>query len=637
MATKALARRGGKGLYPKGPVVQQSTGRKAPVRTYQDLLKNEHDVALFEFYMTSQLALVNPDTGNITRIGKPGIYSGVSASPDGKYLLVQCVHRPFSFLVTSRSFPRKIAVLDLAGTQVHEICDLPLAENVPIGGVPTGRRSVSWMATEDATLYWAEALDGGNPKSEVPYRDKVMVQMAPFQEAPAEWARTKERFAGVSFAERGDLALLSEFSRKERLARTWLVSPKNLRRKPALLFERSTQDAYGDPGRPLTKRSLRGKGVLRQVGDAILMSGQGASPKGNRPFLDVWHLGTNTKHRLFHCREGMMESVVGLLEEDAGNVLVRHESPTEVPNYFAVDLKTGKRRALTHFTDPTAEITKNIKGTLVNYQREDGIPLSGTLYLPPNHRPGQRHPALVWAYPREYKSRRDAGQVRGSPYRYTRLSGTSPLLMTLAGYAVLNGATMPIVGPTRTANDTFVPQLVAGGKAAVDKLCELGVAMRDRVAIAGHSYGAFMTANLLAHSDLFRAGIARSGAYNRTLTPFGFQNERRTYWEAPHIYFNMSPFMHAQKIDEPLLLIHGVMDNNSGTFPIQSRRLFHAVKGHGGTVRLVMLPFESHGYRARESVLHTVAETVDWLDRHVKNAGPRPPKAIEATSIRDKK
>jgi dipeptidyl aminopeptidase/acylaminoacyl peptidase len=620
---------------PKGPIVQESSGRRAPVRTYQDLLRDEHDVALYEFYVTSQLALVDPDTGTIKKIGAPGIYSGASASPDGRYLLIRRQHRPFSFLVTSRSFPQEIVVWDLAGNVVRKVTDMPLAENVPIGGVLTGRRRVLWIPTEDATLYWAEALDGGNPRTQVPHRDKVMVQQAQSKAPPAEWTRTKERFAGVSFGERGDLALLSEFSRKERQTRTWKVYPRNLAKKPELLLERSAQDAYGDPGRPLMKRSPRGKGVIRQLGDAILLKGDGASPQGDRPFLDLWHLDTNKKERLFHCRAGTLESVASLLTEDASRILVRHESPTEVPNYLALDTKTGNRQALTHFTDPTARITKNIKGTLIKYQRKDGVPLSGTLYLPPDHREGQKHPALVWAYPREFKSRRDAGQVRGSPYRYTRLSGTSPLLLTLAGYAVFNGATMPIVGPTRTANDTFVKQLVASGKAAVDKLVQMGVADGDRIAIAGHSYGAFMTANLLAHSDLFRAGIARSGAYNRTLTPFGFQNERRTYWEAPDIYFKMSPFMHAPKINEPLLLIHGVMDNNSGTFPIQSRRLFHAVKGSGGTARLVMLPFESHGYRARESVLHTVAETVDWLDQHVKNAAPRPAKAVEATGIKD--
>jgi len=621
---------------PKGPIIQESTGRRAPVRTYQDLLEDEHDAALYEHYMTSQLAVVEPAKGTIQKIGSPGIYSDVSPSPDGRYLLASRIHRPFSYLVTSRSFPTETFVWDIDRKSKQVLVDQPLAENVPIGGVVVGRRGVSWMSTEDATLFWAEALDDGDPLKEAAHRDKVMVQKAPFRGKPTEWVQTKDRFAGISFCEGGDVAVLTEFSRKERTARSWRVSPRALTQKPALLFERSSQDAYSDPGRPMMKASARGQAVLRQLGDAVLMSGRGSSPKGDRPFLDLWHVaGDGSKQRIFHCGEGVYETVAGLLAPDGSRLLISRESPTDVPNYYELDTKTGKRRQLTKFTDPTRELTRNIKGTLITYQRADGIPLSGTLYLPPDHRQGQRHPVLVWAYPREFKSRNDAGQLRGSPYRYTRLGGTSPLLLTLAGYAVFNNATMPIVGPVRTANDTFIEQLVASAQAAVDKVVALGVGDPDRFAIAGHSYGAFMTANLLAHSDLFRAGVARSGAYNRTLTPFGFQNERRTFWEAPEVYFRMSPFMHAPKINEPLLLIHGVVDNNSGTFPIQSKRLYHAVKGHGGKIRLVWLPHESHGYRARESVLHTMAETVAWLDKYVKNA-PKRRNPIGAANIEKK-
>jgi dipeptidyl aminopeptidase/acylaminoacyl peptidase len=188
------------------------------------------------------------------------------------------------------------------------------------------------------------------------------------------------------------------------------------------------------------------------------------------------------------------------------------------------------------------------------------------------------------------------------------------------GYAVFDDPSMPIIGEgDKEPNDSFVKQLVMSAEAAVNKLVELGIADRRKIAIGGHSYGAFMTANLLAHSDLFAAGIARSGAYNRTLTPFGFQREERTYWEAPEVYYNMSPFMHADKINEPMLMIHGHADNNSGTFPIQSERMFAAMKGHGGKARLVMLPHESHGYRARESILHVLWETDQLLENYVKN------------------
>jgi dipeptidyl aminopeptidase/acylaminoacyl peptidase len=128
-----------------------------------------------------------------------------------------------------------------------------------------------------------------------------------------------------------------------------------------------------------------------------------------------------------------------------------------------------------------------------------------------------------------------------------------------------------------------------------------------------------MTANLLTHSRLFAAGIAESGAYNRTLTPFGFQNERRSYWEAPEIYNRMSPFMNADKVKDPMLLIHGMADNNSGTFPIQSESYYAALKGFGATVRLVLLPDESHGYAARESILHKHWEVLNWMNKYVRD------------------
>lgn len=615
---------------PAGPVTQQTSGGKAPVRTFQDLLQNRHDEALFAYYTTSRLAFVDAKTGDTSVIGDPRIVAGVSPSPDGRFLLLTEIVRPFSYLVTARSFPRRISVVDRAGRRVREIADVPLADKVPIGGVRTGRRRVRWMPTVDATLTWLEALDGGDPRRKAEHRDKLMVLAAPFRSEPREWARTPDRVGGrrrggISYGERGDFAFIQTHDRRKRRLRLYRANPRKLDERLALIHERSSQDAYGDPGRPLMKRSRRGHDVILQYGDQIYLRGSGASPQGDRPFLDRWNLASGAKERLFRSAEGSYEQVTRLLADDASRILVRSESRTETPNYLLV--ADGKRTALTSFQDPRAAFTSRIRKQLLHYERADGVKLSGTLYLPLDHEEGRRLPLLVWAYPREYTSKGDAGQVRGSPHRYVRLSGTSPLLLTLVGYAVLYNAALPVVGPTRTANDTFVEQLVLGAKAAIDEVVGMGVADPERCAISGHSYGAFMTANLLAHSDLFRAGVARSGAYNRTLTPFGFQNERRTFWEAPHVYFAMSPFMHAHKINEPLLMIHGMADNNSGTFPMQSKRLFHAVKGNGGVARLVMLPHESHGYRARESILHCMAETIDWLDTHVKNAGSMPAKS----------
>jgi len=610
---------------PPGPNVQESDGVRAPVRTYQDLLGDAHDEALFAYYTTSQLAVIDPADGSVEHIGEPRQWTSVRPSPDGRFFLTTALSGETSYLVTYRSFPKRVSVLARDGQEVYRLADLPMAENVPIGGVLPGPRGVQWIPTEPHTLVWAEALDDGDPAAQVPHRDRLMVHDLAEKSPPSEWHRLEHRYRSTQFGD-GDIALVSEFDRDTRWSRTWIAHPRRAAKPATPLFDRSTQDAYGDPGRPLTRTLANGFGVLAADDGKLFFSGSGASPEGDRPFLDRYQVGGADQRgdkldRLFHCRSGYYETVVAMLTRDGGQLLIRRESTDVFPNYVVVDQTSGSETQLTQMTDPTKELTKKITKKLLTYDRADGVPLSATLYLPPDHRPGQRLPFLVWAYPREYNSASNAGQMRGSQHRYTRISGTSPLLLALHGYAVMHNAAMPIVGPVETANDTFVEQLVAGAKAAIDAAVKEGVADPDRAAIAGHSYGAFMTANLLAHSDLFRAGVARSGAYNRTLTPFGFQNERRTYWEAPEVYFAMSPFMHAPKINEPLLLIHGEVDNNSGTFPVQSKRLFHAVKGQGGTARLVMLPFESHGYRARESVMHCMAETVDWLDQHVKRAG----------------
>jgi dipeptidyl aminopeptidase/acylaminoacyl peptidase len=606
---------------PTGPVIQESSGKVSPVRTFQDLLENAHDETLFEYYCTSQPAFVDTQTGRVTPFGKPALYSSLQPAPDGEHLLVSCTRRPYSYLLPASAFPREVEVWDRTGKVVHKLASLPLADQVPIEGVPTGPRASHWRPTAPATLVWVEALDDGDPKKKVPHRDRVLMLKAPFTAAPTELARTEHRYAGLTWGETGGLALLRDYDRERRWSRTFLLTADQPDQPPRLIWDRSVQDRYNDPGTPVTRTLPTGHRVLWQDGDVLFLDGQGASPRGDRPFLDRLDLKTLQTKRLFHCADGCYEEVVALVAPDGSQFITRHESPTDPPNYF-LRATDGTKKPLTQFPDPAPQL-RGIKKQLVTYRRADGVPLSFTLYLPPGYPAGQRLPTVLWAYPREYNDPSTAGQVAGSPYRFTTISGPSHLFFLLQGYAVLDGATMPVVGPPDKANDTFIEQIVASAQAAIDKAVELGVTDRDRVGVGGHSYGAFMTANLLAHSDLFRAGIARSGAYNRTLTPFGFQNERRTLWEAPDVYAKMSPFLHAHKITEPLLLIHGEADNNPGTFPIQSERLYHAIRGHGGTVRYVVLPHESHGYAARESVEHTLYEMLAWFDKHVKHAPPR--------------
>jgi dipeptidyl aminopeptidase/acylaminoacyl peptidase len=603
---------------PVGPTIQESAGKKSPVRTFQDLLQNAHDADLFEYYATSQLTLVDLNTHEITSVGRPGILRSEPA-PNGEYLLVIRTTRPFSFLHPAAAFPKEIEIWDRRGNVVHSVARLPLADQVPIEGVPTGPRDVRWRPTEPATLVWVEALDGGDPKRAVPYRDRVLMKKASFQGPPVEAARTQHRCMGITWGETAGLALVREYDRDRRWNRTLLVDVDQPARPGRVLWDRSAQDHYRDPGTPVLRTLPSGGVVLRQQGTAIFLTGQGASPQGDRPFLDRLDLTTLETKRLFQCEAGCHESVAAVLSDDGQQVLTRYETVTEPPNYFLRSLAEGGKKAVTHFTDPAPQL-RAIQKKLVTYKRADGVQLSFTLYLPPDYRPGQRLPTVVWAYPREYNDPDTAGQVTGSPNHFTTLRGPSHLFFLLQGYAILDGATMPVVGDPETVNNTFIEQIVSSARAAIDKAVELGVTDRNRVGVGGHSYGAFMTANLLAHSDLFRAGIARSGAYNRTLTPFGFQSERRTLWEAPDMYVKVSPFLYAHKIKTPLLLIHGAADNNPGTFPIQSERMYQAVKGNGGTVRFVSLPHESHAYVARESVEHTLYEMITWFDRYVKNA-----------------
>lgn len=609
---------------PLGPNVQETTGKASPAATYEDMLKTAHDDALFEHYFTSQLAAINVTTGVRTLIGRPAIFDSVTASPSGEYFLVARTKRPFSHLIPMNGFPQDVEVWTRKGEVARKIAEIPSREGVTLTGVQTGPRGHRWRQDLPATVFWAEALDGGDLKNKVPFRDKVVSIAAPFKDAPAEVAQTEWRYGGLSFTEKG-IGLLSESDRATRRVRTWILESGA---EPRKLWDRRQDAAYENPGTPVPRRDSGGGGfgggggAIMQVGDSIYLTGTGASPQGDRPFIDRLNLKTLAPERLFRSDDKSYETVVTPLDDDAKKLLTRIESPIDPPNYFVRDLGANSKLAATAFKDPQPQL-RGVQRQMVTYQRKDGVTLSATLYLPPGYKQGERLPVVMWAYPREFGDADSASQITGSASRFTTISGYSHLFLLMSGYAIFDGPTMPIVGPGETANDHYVEQLVASAEAAIDKVVEMGVGDRDRIGVGGHSYGAFMTANLLAHSRLFRAGFAESGAYNRSLTPFGFQAERRTFWEVPAVYTNMSPFWHANKIKDPILLMHGEVDDNSGTFPIQSERLYMALKGHGATVRYVTLPFEAHGYAGRETLLHVLAERINWFDKHLKNAPPR--------------
>jgi dipeptidyl aminopeptidase/acylaminoacyl peptidase len=611
-----------------GPAVQESRARKAANRTYEDMIRNESDAALFEYHMQSALVRV-PLDGAVADIAPAAMILRATASPDGRFILVETAHRPFSYTVPVDRFPRRVEILSADGKLVRQIADLPLADNVPIDfdAVRTGPRDVQWRADKPATIFWAEALDGGNPRTEAAFRDRLFTLAEPFAGDAAKLMDVALRYDGITWGS-DDLALVEAARFKDRKTQTWRIKPGRAD-APLLVFDRSFEDRYSDPGQPVTSTNAGGKEVLHIAPDgrSIFLIGDGAAPDGVRPFVDRFDVEAKKATRIFRSDAPNYEYPVDVADARGDVLITRRESVTDPPNFFLRDLrKKIAPRAITSIPNPTPQLA-GVSKEVIRYKRADGLELNGTLYLPPGYdaKKDGPLPVLMWAYPQEFKSAAAASQVTTSPYRFIRMGGGgAPSLFVLRGYAVLDNPTIPIIGEgTHEPNDTYVEQLVSGAQAAVDELVRRGVGDRDRMAISGHSYGAFMTANLLAHSDLFRAGIARSGAYNRTLTPFSFQAEERTYWQAPEVYTKMSPFTYANKINEPILLIHGMEDDNTGTFPIQSERLYAALSGLGGTTRLVMLPKEAHGYRARESVMHVLWEMDQWLEKYVKNAAKR--------------
>jgi len=613
-----------KPVMPKGPTIQQNYGKAAPQPTFQDLIKSPHDEQLFAFYGIGQL--VKNVNGIETKIGQPAIYSSIQVSPDKKYLLTETLKKPFSYLVTARGFPSTVAITDLTGKVINTLAELPSAEARPSGrdNVQYVPRGFEWRDDEAATVIWCMPLDSGLIKKNVEFHDAVYALSAPFTGEGKELFKTQLRYYGTNWGN-ATLALVTEGLSGKQMTRTNRYNPST--GEVTKLMERNTTDAYSDPGNPVTETNQYHRRVIKTIdnGTKILMNNTtGASSKGDLPFLATFDLNTKKTEILWRCPEGSFEAVTRVLDADKLTLLTRRENETTMPNYWLKDLKLRiADRQITNFANPYPQL-EGVSKQKISYKRADGVDLTGDLYLPKGYdakRDGPL-PTLIWAYPREFNSAADAAQIRGSEHRFTLLNWGSPIYYVTQGYAVLNNAEMPIVatGADKKPNDDFIAQLKLNAEAAVGKLSEMGVGDKNRMAVGGHSYGAFMTANLLAHTNLFKGGIARSGAYNRTLTPFGFQNEDRTYWQDPDLYHDMSPFSFADKIKTPILLIHGEADNNTGTFPIQSERMFNAIKGNGGTVKYVSLPHESHGYAGRENILHMLQEQFSWLEKYVKSS-----------------
>ena len=609
-----------KTAVPTGPTISVNEGKKAQNRTYQDLLKNKNDEHNFEQLALSDIYKVSLD-GSKQKWLNNEIYTTINFSPDGNYILVVTVEKPFSYLVPYRRFPSKTTIYNKDGDKVETVLEVPLIEDLPKGFMAerTGKRDFSWRNDKPATLTYTMALDGGDPENKVAFRDEIFQLEAPFNQEGSSMLKTINRAYDIEWGT-NDVAIAHDYWWNTRNTKSYIFNPSDASQKPILLSDRNYQDSYSDPGNFITERNSMGSSVLTIVKDNVFAIGDGYTEEGQFPFVDQLNLKTQKKNRIYQSEYTDKVEDLRNYDPKKNELLVRIESPKEYPNYYFRNVNNRQLTQITNFENPFKSI-QNVHKEVINYKRDDGLDLSGTLYLPVGYdkEKKEKMPMILWAYPTEFKDKSSAGQSTQNPNEFTYPYYGSMIYWVTRGYVILDDASFPIVGEgDEEPNDTFREQLVANAKAAINAVDNLGYIDRDRVAVGGHSYGAFMVANLLSHSNLFAAGIARSGAYNRTLTPFGFQSEQRSYWEAPEIYYSMSPFMHAEKMNQPLLLVHGEADNNSGTYPMQSERYFNALKGLGATVRLVILPKESHGYRSKESILHLLWEQDEWLEKHLK-------------------
>lgn len=605
---------------PTGPIVSTADGKVSQNRTYQDLLKNPQDEKNFETLTASEIYNVDL-TGNLKKLKDQDMYAGLSFSPDGSYLLATIIKKPFSYIVPLSRFPSTTVVYDMKGNTVKTVNDVPLNEIMPKGfsSVRTGKREMEWRSDAPATLTYAEALDGGDQFKTAEYRDEIFTWEAPFTAAPKSFFKTKQRYKDVVWTN-DHYAIVSEGWYDTRNTKSYLLDLNSGESK--VFDDRNYQDVYSDPGHFNTTKNQYGRSVVDMKGGKAYLIGDGFTKDGQHPFIDEMDIKSLKKKRLYTSNlKNAKEGIVDILNPSKGEILTTQQSPSQYPNYFKKNIKSNKAEAVTNFANPFESI-KDVYKEVITYKRNDGVTLTGTLYLPANYdrkTKKEKLPLLIWAYPREYKNKDTAGQSTQNDNDFTFPTYGSFVYWTAKGYAVLDNAAFPIVGEGKTEpNDTFIPQLVANAAAAIDAVDHLGYIDRKKVAVGGHSYGAFMTANLLTHSNLFACGIARSGAYNRTLTPFGFQSEQRNYWDVPEIYNTMSPFMHADKMKTPLLLIHGDADNNPGTFTLQTERYFQALKNLGAPVKMVLLPKEAHSYQAKENILHVLWEQDQFLEKCLK-------------------
>ncbi|MBR0499872.1 MAG: S9 family peptidase [Bacteroidales bacterium] len=655
----------------RSSVVQEVLGEKKSIRTYQDLMQGPDDEELYDYCATSQLAIW--ENGSVRMLAGPAIYRSIDPSPDGNYLMVVTEHHPYSYVEAHYSFPSKQFIMRVSdGSMVRMLRDGTIKEKKEPQDGPDAKKEApkprpagfSWRPDMPATLTWTESEGAGpmggpmgmmgprpddDPASkdtlkekdrpEKTFTDKVYQCGAPFDfENVKELVLAPEyRLGRITWGD-GKLALYEESSAKQKFRRMMTFVPCDTNAPHKVIYTQSTEvDTLGNfpaYGRPYTVRNAFGRSVLWTDAKHSMLYLTGTDRRDAEgfahSFIDRYTFKDGKTAPVWFSSGDCKETLTAITDFTPKNFqfIGRREAFGVVPDYYMFDMRKKSSRQITHIEDPVAGFHKAVTDQYVTYTRKDGLKCFAHLYLPAGYdkeRDG-RLPVFMWTYPYEFKCAAESEKARPEKHKYTKPSYGSAMIWATQGYAVLDEFTMAIVAADKDSlpNDRFLEELVMSAEAAVDFVCDsIGVGDRDRIGVGGHSYGGFMTANLLAHTRLFRAGVARSGAYNRSLTPFGFQSERRNYWRARTVYDEMSPFNYADKVKDALMLIHGQMDNNTGTFPVQSERLYQALVYFGATARYVQLPYESHGYQGIETTLDMLYETGAWLDKYVKNAEPR--------------
>ena len=663
-----------KPVVATGPRVQLWTdGKPSPQRNFYSLLEEPYDGDLMEWYVTGQLAVIDVKTKAARKVGLPAMIRSVDMSPNGEYLRVVTMQKPFSYIVQYSSFGVNDEIWDRGGKVVATIEKRPLREapNDDDDDDDSGeRRSLAWIPDGSGMVYIvsdrpargdsaaappAAGRTGGRGGSGAGNNrpDRVIKWNAPF--GPGDTTtlyRHTGPLSGVAFTDDGKMLFgagtaggqgeifalrLDNPTHKYTIVRQRGYTPSLGGRGGRGGGRGGAGDSlsfYNNPGALLTRRGAAGGQVVMLSSDsAVFLSGtqyfRDFLQNAPRAFVDKVDLRTGNKTRLFQSATDAVETVAAPLDDDFSKAIVVRESKAEVANSYLRDMKAGTMTRLTNNTDVTPEFTQAIRKRVV-VTRPDGITFVVRVTLPADYREGTRLPAMFWLYPYEYTSQAEYDRtLRTENVNRFPTGGTRTIeYLATQGYAVAN-FDPPIMGESGRMNDNYVSDLRMNLYAVIDELDRQGWIDRNRLGIGGHSYGAFTTANALVHTPFFKAGIAGDGMYNRTLTPNGFQSERRDLWDGQSTYLEVSPMLYVDQMQGALLMYHGMEDQNVGTTLISSIRMMQALRGQGKVSALYMYPYEDHGPATEETLLDLWGRWTAWLDIYVKNAGKTPTKVVQ--------